>query len=268
MSIAQPLFSRILGNGGHTVFALHCTMAHSGAWRGLSEAMSGEVAFHAVDMFNHGKSPDWDGKGDFQLRMAEAAFDKIDAPIDVVGHSFGATVALRMAAMRPEIVRRLVIIDSVHLAVVRQDHPEALEQERVASAPFREALDAGNFEDAARIFNRGWGDSRGPKWADLPETRRQAMTRGVQIVPACGPSITDDLPGLFESGGLDAVRMPVLLLRGAETEETVRFVHDGLARRLPQSESHVVAGAGHMVPITHPVETAGILRDFFTRTQD
>ena len=262
MSVSQPLFSRVLGDGGHQVFALHCTMAHSGAWRGLAEVFAGDIAFQATDMFNHGKSPDWDGEGEFQLRMAEAAFATFDGPMDVIGHSFGATVALRMAAMRPEMVRRLVIIDSVHLAVVRQDQPDVLERESVVSAPFREALEARNFADAARIFNRGWGDTRGPKWDELPEARRQAMTRGVQIVPACGPSITDDLPGLFEPGGLDPVQMPVLLIRGAETEETVRIVHDGLARRLSQAESHAIEGAGHMVPITHPKETADVLRGF------
>lgn len=268
MSVQQTLFSRILGEAPHKVFALHCTMAHSGAWRGLSEALSGEAAFHAFDMFNHGKSPDWDGQGEFQLRMADAVFDQIDAPVDLLGHSFGATVALRMATMRPEKVRRLVLIDSVHLAVVRLDQPEAYARSRAAAAPFSDALALGNFEDAARIFNRGWGDHRGPKWNDLPEARRQAMTRGVQIVPACGPSISDDLPGLFDPGGLDPVQMPVLLLRGEETDETVRIVHEGLARRLPQAESHAIPGAGHMVPITHPRETADALRSFFSRKAD
>lgn len=258
----QALFSRILGSGPREILALHCTMAHSGAWRGLAEALEGRFAVRAPDMYNHGRSPDWDGQGEFQLRMAEAALSLIEGPVDVVGHSFGATVALRMAVLRPDLVRSLTMIDSVHMAVVRQDRPDILDQDQATSAPFREALAAGEFERAARIFNRGWGDSRGPRWEDLPEARRAAMSRGVRIVPACGPSITDDLPGLLKPGGLGAVTMPVLLIRGGETEATVRIVHEGLARRLPHAQNHVVPGAGHMVAITHPAEIAERLAAF------
>ena len=130
MSVSQPLFSRVLGDGGHQVFALHCTMAHSGAWRGLAEVFAGDIAFQATDMFNHGKSPDWDGEGEFQLRMAEAAFATFDGPMDVIGHSFGATVALRMAAMRPEMVRRLVIIESLKDGLEQHENMKRLSNTR------------------------------------------------------------------------------------------------------------------------------------------
>ena len=70
---SQPLAPRQNGAGARQVFALHCTMAHAGAWRGLAGALSDDVTITAIDMCRHGISPDWDGQGELQLRKAEAA---------------------------------------------------------------------------------------------------------------------------------------------------------------------------------------------------
>ena len=95
--IPQPLFARSFGDGPRQVLALHCTMAHSGAWRGLSAALSDVATLTATDMLCHGRSPDWDRAGDFQDRIARAAGAHLTAPMDVIGHSFGAATALRLA---------------------------------------------------------------------------------------------------------------------------------------------------------------------------
>ena len=62
----------------------------------------------------------------------------ITDPIDVIGHSFGATVALRLAVEQPEKVRSLTLIEPVFFAVAGQDVPASL----VAAQPYRDALQA------------------------------------------------------------------------------------------------------------------------------
>ncbi|MHA6264922.1 alpha/beta fold hydrolase [Arenibacterium sp. CAU 1754] len=262
---AQPLASRTFGTGPRKVLALHCTIAHAGAWRALANAMADEITLIAPDMLSHGKSPDWDKKGDFQDRMVKAVEPFLDEPMDVVGHSFGATVALRLAVDYPDKVRSLTMIEPVYFAIAAQDAPDILREQTAKAKPFHDAVTAGEYENAARIFNRSWSDADGPRWPDLPEATRTAMTRGVQIVPACSPSIIDDCHGLLKPGVLDRVAMPVLLLRGDQTDEIIGIVNDGLARRLPDADNQVIAGAGHMLPITNPVETAAALRSVFVR---
>lgn len=261
----QELYCRTLGTGPRPVMALHCTMAHSGAWRGLAEALEGMATVHAPDMFNHGRSPDWDGQGDFQDALVRAVVARMPGRCDVVGHSFGATAALRLAVRFPERVRSLTLIESVFFAPVGQDAPEVLAAEQAGSGPFHDALRAGNLDLAARLFNRGWGggEGGGPPWDSLPEKLRKAMARGVRIVPHCAPAIIDDCHGLLAPGVLDAVRCPVLLLRGGQSAPIIAHVNDGLARRIPGAKSEVVEAAGHMLPITHPHETAAHLRAFW-----
>lgn len=260
--LPQQVYSRRMGQGPRQVLALHCTLAHSGAWRGVAGQLDKEASVVAFDMLTHGRSPDWDGHGDIQDRITEIAEQFLIEQMDVVGHSFGATVALRLAVAHPDRVRSLTLIEPVFFAVAAQDAPDLLELHERDSAPFSEALERGDPAHAARVFNRMWSEGKS-RWADLPEASRAAMTRSIMFVPACRAPIYDDLAGLLKPGVLDRVTMPCLLLRGSASHPVIGAVNDGLARRMPHARNEIVQGAGHMVPITHPRETARHLRGLF-----
>lgn len=263
---ASPISVRSFGNGPRRVLALHCTLAHSGAWRGLADLLGkDQVTLIAPDMLSHGRSPDWDEAGDFQDISVAALAHLIEPGTDIIGHSFGATVALRLAAEYPEKVRSLTLIESVFFAVALQEAPALLVDHDKDAGPFSDALQARDYALAARLFNRMWSD-KGPAWADLPETLRTAMIRGIHVVPGCRAAIYDDLAGLLAPGVLDRITAPCLLLRGGQTHPVIGAVNDGLARRLPDAQNLVIGGAGHMLPITHPVETAAELKSLFARS--
>ena len=252
-----------IGTGARDVLAIHCTLAHSGAWKGLATALP-ETTFHVFDMPSHGRSADWDAAlGDYQDQGTDAALGLLTRRMDVIGHSFGATIALRLAVERPDLVRSLTLIEPVFFAVAIQDAPDLLAEHDARSVPFFEALLQGDTEEGARRFSAMWGD--GPRWEDLPAPVRAAMVRAIPVVPACRPAIYDDRAALLAPGRLDRVTCPVQLLRGSATDPVIAVVNDGLARRLPDAVSLVVNGAGHMLPITHPGETAALMRDVFAR---
>lgn len=261
--LSQPIHVRLMGEGARDVLAIHCTIAHSGAWKRLASLLSDEATFHAFDMLSHGKSADWDGLGDFQDRNVDAALTLLDRPMDLVGHSFGATVALRVAVERPELVRSLTLIEPVFFAVALQDAPELVVEHDKIAKPYQAAMEAGDWPLAARLFNRMWSTGDGPRWPQLPEATRAAMIRGIPVVPACDAALFDDRAGLLAPGVLEGVRMPVMLLRGGQTQRVIGSINDGLAQRIPGAVSHVVEGAGHMLPISHPTETAQRLRSFW-----
>lgn len=260
----QPLFHREIGHGDRQVLALHCTIAHSGAWRGLSDTMAGDTTFLAPDMLSHGRSQDWDGEGDFQDRLVEGILPLLTERMDVIGHSFGAAVALRIAVENPALVRSLTMIEPVFFAVAIEDDPEAVERHKAEAQPTWEALDSGDAALAARLFNRKWSHG-GPRWPDLPESTRAAMTRGIHVVPACDASLFEDRADLLAPGRLQGLNLPTLLLRGSETDPVIGIINDGLARRIPGADNRIVPGAGHMLPISHPQEVARHVRDLFAR---
>lgn len=258
----QPVHARVLGSGPRNVFAIHCGLAQSGAWRGLAEHLGGEASFTAMDLLNHGKSPDWDGQGDYQDRNVEAALALLEAPADLIGHSFGATVALRIAAEHPEMVRSLVLIEPVFFAVAIADGSPGVAAMEESEAPFRAAWEAGDAALAARLFNRAWGTGE-VKWPDLPESARAGMTRSIHMIPAARPALYGDRAGLLKPGALDQAAMPVLLIEGGETQPVIFGVTRGLQRRLPDAAAVQVEAAGHMAPITHAAEVSALVRNFW-----
>jgi len=264
-AVPQPVFVRSFGRGPRQVLALHCTIAHSGAWRGLAEVMGDAVTLITPDILTHGRSPDWDGQGDYQDRNVEAVAHLLQDGMDIIGHSFGATIALRLTVEHPEMVRSLTMIEPVYFAVALADAPELVADHMAEATPYTEALAVGDDALAARLFNRMWSEG-GPRWPDMPESTRAAMTRAIHVVPAQQASLFDDRPGMLAPGVLDRVTAPTLLLRGSKAHPAIAVVNEGLARRIPDAQSKVIEGAGHMLPITHPVETAAELRALFAQS--
>lgn len=263
---AQPGFAphiRTLGQGPRKALALHCTMAFSGAWGGVAQQVGEAMTLIAPDMPSHGQSADWDGKSSFVDTVFAASLECLNEPMDLIGHSFGAATALRVAMERPEMVRSLTLFEPVVFSLAKLDNPTVFDTHTQLMAPLFNAFRAGDAALAARLFNRLWSPD-GPGWDTLPEPLRAAMTRAVVVVPDTDELLIGDAENML--GRLDRVTMPCLLMRGAQTDPIMAVVNDGLARRLPDVRSEVLEGAGHMGPITHPVETVQLWKELLART--
>lgn len=260
--VSQVLSSRVLGAGGSPALALHCTMAFSGAWSALSAVLS-NLTITAPDLLNHGGSPDWDGQGDLFDRVTEASLPFLHTRSHIIGHSFGAMIALRLAVEHPDLVTSLTLIEPVFFRIAQQDAPGLLERHNDDAKDYLAAIQSGDYMLSARLFNRMWATDGTPRWPQIPENIRQAMARGVQIVPFCSDAIFDDTADLLNPDRLSRLSAPTLVLRGSLTHPIMATINDGLARRMQNAESVVVDGAGHMLPITHPKQTAAAMTAHF-----
>ncbi len=261
---SDPLYTTDFGEGPRHLLAIHCTLAHSGAWKALARALTGEARLTSFDMPSHGRSPDWDRQSDYFALGWRQAFDMLEDGMDVVGHSFGAMVALRAAALAPQKVRSLTLIEPVFFKAAMDRAPDVVAAHDAEALPFHEAYKQGDDEMSARLFNRMWAN--GARWADMPEAARNAMVRAIPVVSACSAAIYQDTEGLLEDSVMSSLTMPIRLVRGDQSHPVIIPVLDGLAERLPNARIEVIEGAGHMAPISHPQETAAILRDLFTES--
>jgi lipase len=247
-----------LGRGPRRVLALHCTLAFSGAWAGLARQVEQELTLVAPDMPNHGRSPDLDPQSSFADTAYAGALACLDAPMDVMGHSFGAVIALRIAVERPEHVRSLTLIEPVLMAMVKSDAPEAYADLLAMESDFSTKLAVGDWAEGARSFNRTWGD--GKRWAELSRRARDAMVRAIQVLPGARGIVYDDSANLIPR--LDGVEVPCLLVRGADSPAVIRIVNSGIGNRLPDAREEIIDGAGHMAPVTHPERVARVFMAF------
>ena len=239
------------GQGPRAALMIHCSLAHSGSWGGLARHLSGALRMTAFDLPGHGRSAAWDGRGEIQAvstRIAEA-FCTV-GPRDVIGHSFGATVALRLALERPDFVRSLVLIEPVFFAVALRDRPGMRADFADQMAAFDAAMAAGDTMAAARAFTAVWGG--GVRWDDIPQAQRQGLADQMHLIAAGSPALYDDVGGMLVPGRLEALDLPVLLIEGSASPAIIPAINEGLAARLPRARRAVIAAAGHMAPITHP----------------
>lgn len=247
---------RTFGDGPQVALSLHPSLAHGGAFRALAAQMPG-WRLVAPDLPGHGESADWDGTRDLHDVATEAAAAVLDGigPCCVIGHSFGATVALRLALEQPARVRRLVLAEPVLFAAVAGPVHAAHLAEH---AGFAAAMGAGDLVAAAAAFQAIWG--AGVPFGDLPVAQRGYIADRMPLIPAQNATLYDDAAGLLAPGRLEGLRMPVLLVEGAMSPPVIAAIHAVLAARLPVARRVVIAGAGHMAPITHPADVAAAIR--------
>ena len=252
----HPTWVTEFGHGPRKALLIHCSLAHSGAWNGVAGLLSERLTMRAFDLPGHGRSGDWTGERDMQEMSTAMAADVIgaDGPMDIIGHSFGATVALRLAIERPGLVRSLVLIESVFMAAAVADNPGLAARYRAQSGDYLDAVRRRDHAAAARAFMGEWGDGR--PWEALPQAQRDFLVSKIHLIEANQPTVMEDRPGLLEKGLIEQVTQPVLLMRGAQSSGFVEPIHDAIARRLIDARQVAVEGAGHMVPITHPEVTA------------
>jgi lipase len=94
------------------MLAIHGLTGYGGRWRHLAGHLP-EIAIAAPDLLGHGRSS-WAAPWTIDANVSALGAlldDEADAPVLVVGHSFGGALALHLAAARPDRVAALLLLD-------------------------------------------------------------------------------------------------------------------------------------------------------------
>ncbi len=249
------------------VLALHPSLAHGGAFAGLAGALP-DVELTAPDMIGHGRAAPWDGHTDLHtactrdaIAQAEGLSRQMGGPIDVIGHSFGATVALRIALERPELLRSMVLIEPVLFAAARADEAPEYRAYAADHALFEAVMQTGDMEAAAAAFQSHWGDGRA--YNSLPAATRAYIRHRLPLVVAQSGGLVADTGGIMGYLRLESCPIPALMLRGTASPPVIAAIARALTARLPNTQSAVIAGANHMLPITHPSDCGRAIIGFW-----
>ncbi|SFI84935.1 alpha/beta fold hydrolase [Jannaschia pohangensis] len=236
------------------VLALHCGLASGAAWRGVQAALPGRRLI-CPDLPGHGAAADWDRQVDFQTQaLADVLAALPDAPVDVIGHSFGGCLALRLLADHPARVRSLILFEPVMFAAA--DPADRLAH-TAEMAPFARFLDADDRVGAAAFFHDLWGDGR--PFAAMSDRAQAYIAARIHLIRACEPSILDDVHGVLDR--LPALSVPCLILTRHAPPPIVGQIAAGLSARLSASVEDL--GQGHLTPLTEPASLAARAQAFW-----
>lgn len=249
--MGEPFF-REAGTGPGVV-CLHSNASTSGQWRGLMERLAPKFHVLAPDSYGAGKSPDWPSDRRIRLldevALIEPALDRAGAPLALVGHSYGAAIALIAALADPGRVRAMVLYEPTLFGLLDAETPPPNEADGIRDAVATAGLflDAGNRDAAAECFIDYWME-RGA-WKRTPEQRKPPIAASVVNVRRWGHALFTEPTALEAFRSLD---VPVLYMVGKRSTASAHGVARLLAAALPRVELLELADLGHMGPVTHP----------------
>lgn len=245
--------------GAPTLVLLHGNADHARAWDWTARALADRFHVVALDLRGHGDS-EWSPEGSYVtpyhvLDLVTFLDTLGPEPVSIVAHSFGGNLSWQIAAMYPERVRKLVVVDGLGPApnaiaewekigpvkrtvdwVAKRQDPRALSQKRFASvgeatdrmAKSNPHLSPGQVRHIAAHGVRQHPDG----WSWKFDPRVQMFPPHDFAVP-CAPY-------------WDAVKIPVLLFYGT-TSWTTNPEEDGRAAHFADRRTIVYEGAGHWV---------------------
>ena len=264
MTSPEPFFRE--SGSGPGVVCTHSNASTSSQWTALMERLGPHFHVLAVDSYGAGKSPEWPSDRVITLRdevaLIEPVLAKAGTPLVLVGHSYGAAVALIAALDRPARVRALALYEPTLFAVIDGEGPPPNDADgiRDAVAAAAAALDAGDRDGAAEHFIDYWMGSG--SWRKTPEKRQAAIAAsGVNVRRWKHALFTEPTP-LAAFAALD---VPVLYMTGARSTASARAVARLLCATLPRVERVEFADAGHMGPITHAGRVNEAIAQFLAR---
>ncbi|GEM_PF-98260 len=253
----QQVSVLVWGKADPELVLLHGGAQNAHTWDTVALALRRPLI--AVDLPGHGRSS-WRADRDYwPARNAEAVAAAVSALAPraraVVGMSLGGLTAIRLAAARPDLVRRLVVVDVTPGVTAAKSAPIAeFVQGPESFGSFDEMLERTSRYNPSRSVSslrRGLLHNARP----LPDGRW--AWRYDRLRP---PGSQLDFAGLWAD--LAAVTVPVMLICGAKSGVVSDEDRAEFRRRQPTARLETVDGAGHSIQGDRPVELAALIEDF------
>jgi pimeloyl-ACP methyl ester carboxylesterase len=187
----EPFFRE--AGSGPGVVCLHANASTSGQWRELMDRLAPKFHVLAPDSYGSGKSPDWSSDRIIRLLdevgLIEPVLARAGSPVALVGHSYGAAVAMITALADPGRVGAMALYEPTLFSLLDVETPPPNEADgiRDAVAEAGLALDAGNQDAAAECFIDYWM-GRGA-WKRTPEQRKPSIAASVVHVRRWGHAL-------------------------------------------------------------------------------
>ncbi len=262
MSTARPILRSavLMAGSGPPVLLLHGSASSAMMWTAVIDALKPRFRLIAPDLIGYGRTDPWPDGHDFslddELRLIEPLVR--DQPVHVVAHSYGGVVALALARAGRVAIRSLTLIEPVAFYVLRDGgDAQAWAAAEAFANEYLACVAAGDSEAVMRHFVDYW--SSAGNWDAMDEGSRAQLRRSAG-------KLALDFQIVFADPGADvfAVKVPVRLIAGDRSPLPVRRIAAVLAERLPSAMLKVVAGANHLLPVTHHRMLSNLLLETLT----
>ena len=258
--------SAIASGTGEDVVLVHGSLGDRRQWIPIIDRLRHHYRAVAVSRRHHW--PDDPPSSDAGYSYESHCDDLLDylnqnpRPVHLVGHSYGAGIALLAALREPRLMNTLTLIE-VALASLLPAADGELDVE-IASrtsmlATVQSLARAGADEEAARVLI-DWLQGSPEGFASLPASARDVLLENAKTV---GPTFGTAAPTITRSQ-LRGLRMPTLVLHGEHTRPYFKRISEAIASSIPGAIAAHIPEAAHMTIVERPADTAALLLKFLS----
>jgi pimeloyl-ACP methyl ester carboxylesterase len=257
------LFYERLGNSGDPTTLVHGSWGDHHVWDLVEPGLARSLEVLVYDRRGHGLSsgearshPVRDDVGDLAALLEAADFH----PVHLVAVSYGATVALRLAVERPELVRSLALHEPPCVGLLDDDPESQAEAQRVADS-VRSFETLRSAEDRSRAGARivEMLSGRSSEWERIPPASRTRLLEGSDEWLV---ELEDPDANRVDLEAMRSVAIPVLLTVGDTSPQFLHRIGERFARALPNATLVTLPGAGPFPQLTHPDLLVGVVGSF------
>ncbi len=255
MSAATALAHDVRGSGPPVLF-LHAFPLNRAMWDAQVRALSGSYQVVRFDARGFGGTPPGDGLLTME-RIADDAAALLDqlglSRATVCGLSMGGYAALAFVRRHPDRLKALVLADT-------RTAPDSVEGRRSRAAQAEKVRREGPAAIADAFLKNALGATT---QAERPEVIARVKE---MILAAPARGIVDALAGLAaradSAATLREIRVPTLVVCGAEDALTPVADAEAIHRGVPGSTLVILRGAGHLASLEDPAAFNRALLDF------
>ena len=260
------LFYQLGGSGDVPLVLVHGSWGSHEAWIPVVAQLSASYRVLTYDRRGHSRSERPRTQGSVREDVADLAalIEELGlAPAWVVGNSFGASITLRLAGDRPDLLRGVIVHEPPLFALLAEDPTTApmLEALGPEIATVVERILAGDHAGAAEHFIDTVALGPG-SWAELPPEIRETL---IENAPTFLDESRDPEALVFDRAWLESFPRRVLLTKGDQSPPIFAPVIDKLADAGPNTEVVTFADVGHIPQVTHPEMYARVITAFIEK---
>jgi pimeloyl-ACP methyl ester carboxylesterase len=253
---------------GDPLVLVHGSWSDHRNWQQVMPALAHSFLVVAYDRRGHGQSQRavHASRRDQEDDLA-ALIEALDCgPAHIAGTSFGASIAIGLAARRPDLIRSVIAHEPPLLSVVAGEpvaQPLARDVNETIQAVLAQ-LARGEREAGARQFVEELALGPGA-WEQLPERLRATMIAGA---PAFVTEQRDPDWGSIDLADFGWLGSRLLLTRGDRSPAWFGAITAKLAQIVDGVEVHTYRGAGHAPHLSHPDDYVTAVTAFLARPRN
>lgn len=236
------------------VVLLHASASNSKQWASLIDVLGERHGVIALNLPGYAEDApkrlgEVDGLAATAIPMI-AEILKLNEPVHLVGHSFGGGVALKIALMRPDLVKSLTLYEPAAFSILKRTNPcdgALLEAFRMTGRTLVIASRIGQPMAGMKGFVDFW--NRTGAWEEMSHHVRGKMCR---LARAVSGDFEEVYAERWSAAALSELSVPTSLMMGLESPEIAQRTAVELSSAIPGADLAILPCLGHMAPLTDP----------------